>query len=576
MTNQSVRTNEISGDAETVTCREPESDTDAVRALFVTGPSVGRHVLPMGLVTLGRGLEATILVNDPRVSRLHAALHVEREIMVNDLGSANGTFLGSERLARGDTRRLAEGQPFFLGDSALVVRTCSLRRTAANRLTSMDEVVRRFSGESTGDECPMVVLRVRPMGKAPPWIWEAVLGDALKSPRDWLLRLDGGQLLVGIEASVEADVRRIERAILETLVGWSLVADVKGRLLSLDQLDRAGKGLRAVLSGDAPLELVRGKIVVREPAMKALEQAAYRVASASVNVLILGETGAGKDVVASMIHERSARSDKPFLGLNCASLPEPLLESELFGYERGAFTGAMRPKPGLLESADGGTVFLDEIGDLPLSLQAKLLRIIESREVMRLGALKPRVIDVRFIAATNHDLERDAAEGRFRQDLYYRLNSVILRVPPLRERPLEIEPLARLFLEEASARFETGEIRFSPAAISALCSHPWTGNVRELKSAVERAALLATGHVIHPPDLGLPSSALDLSAPHRASAPQPVEHQTLPDLERERIVHALEGCGGNQSRAAKLLGMSRRTLVRKIAQLGLPRPRSDN
>jgi DNA-binding NtrC family response regulator len=257
-------------------------------------------------------------------------------------------------------------------------------------------------------------------------------------------------------------------------------------------------------------------------------------------------------------------------------LPEPLLESELFGYERGAFTGAMRPKPGLLEAADGGTVFLDEIGDLPLSLQAKLLRIIESREVLRLGALKPRVIDVRFIAATNHDLEGDAAAGRFRQDLYYRLNSVILRVPPLRERPLEIEPLARLFLEEASTRFETGEIRFSAAAIAALAAHPWTGNVRELKSAVERAALLVTGRVIQPADLGLPSSAADASGSRRSSLPAMNEFPTVPDLERERIVHALEDCGGNQSRAAKMLGMSRRTLVRKIAQLGLPRPRSDN
>jgi DNA-binding NtrC family response regulator len=439
----------------------------------------------------------------------------------------------------------------------------------------MDEVIRRFSEPSAGAESPMVVLRVRPMGRAEPWIWEAVLADALSSPRDWLLRLEGGQLLVGIEARVEADVPRAERAILEKLVGWSLAADVKGRLLSFDQLDRAGKGLRSVLSGDAPLELVRGKIVIREPAMKSLEQAACRVASASVNVLILGETGAGKDVIASMIHERSARSDKPFLGLNCASLPEPLLESELFGYERGAFTGALRPKPGLLEAADGGTVFLDEIGDLPMSLQAKLLRIIESREVLRLGALKPRVIDVRFIAATNHDLERNAAEGRFRQDLYYRLNSVILRVPPLRERPLEIDPLARLFLEQASARIETGEIRFSPAALAALGAHPWTGNVRELKSAVERAALLASGHVIQPADLGLPSSG-DGGAARRTSTPATEEHGTVPDLERERIVHALDGCGGNQSRAAKLLGISRRTLVRKIAQLGLPRPRSDN
>jgi DNA-binding NtrC family response regulator len=324
-----------------------------------------------------------------------------------------------------------------------------------------------------------------------------------------------------------------------------------------------------MLDHKRPVALERGKILFEDPGMRALERTIVRLAGAPVSVLVLGETGAGKDVVAGMLHEFSPRANRPFLALNCASLPEALLESELFGHERGAFTGAVASKPGLLEGADGGSVFLDEVGDLPLSLQAKLLRVVETREVTRLGALKPRAIDVRFIAATNHELARDVAEGRFRRDLYYRLNSVTLTVPPLRDRPCEIEPLARLFLEEACIHFEAGDIRFSVDAIAALCAHSWPGNVRELKSTVERAALLACGRCIEPADLQF--CLADEEPISRSIARSEATYGTAD--ERARIMRALDECGGNQSRAAKLIGMPRRTLVRKIALLGLPRPR---
>jgi two-component system, NtrC family, response regulator AtoC len=560
-------------DVETVTSDGPESNRERVRALFVTGPSGGRHVLPEGLVTLGRGPEATILVSDPRVSRLHAALHVASEVVLSDLGSANGTFIGTERLSRDDARTLAEGQTFFMGDSALVVRPCALGSRSSRRVETLDEVRRRFAGTGDEEATPMVVVRVRPLGRSPAWILDAILSDALRDPRDFLFSLDTGQLVVGVAANGQADVPHVERALLQKLVGWGIVADLRGRFLTLEALDRAGSGLPALLAGDAPIELKRSRIVLREPAMKELEQAVARVAPASVNVLVLGETGAGKDVIATMIHERSARSDKAFLGLNCASLPESLLESELFGYERGAFTGAAKSKPGLLEAADGGTVFLDEIGDLPHPLQAKLLRVIESQEVLRLGAIKPRVIDVRFVAATNRDLERDAAEGRFRQDLYYRLNSVTLKVPPLRERPLDVEPLAKLFLERACTSFETQPRHFSAAALAVLAGYSWPGNVRELRSVVERAVLLGPGPELGPAELGLPASDVPGSL-ESASVTRIDELAQATDAERDRIVQALEACGGNQSRAAQMLGVPRRTLVRRIAQLGLPRPRT--
>jgi two-component system, NtrC family, response regulator AtoC len=318
-----------------------------------------------------------------------------------------------------------------------------------------------------------------------------------------------------------------------------------------------------------------GQFLLNDPAMLELERVIERVAPAAVTVLILGETGVGKELVASLLHERSRRNTGPYVCLNCASLPEPLLESELFGYERGAFTGAVASKLGLLEVCDGGTVFLDEVAELPLALQAKLLRAIEAREVMRIGSTRSRDIDVRFIAATHRDLEREVGAGRLREDLYYRLNCVTLRVPPLRERGSEIAPLARLFLAEGCARFGIPLRSFSAAALNALCAYAWPGNLRQLKNVVERAALLSADLIIEPCCLELPEAIIQPEPPQGGRA-QSAGTMLAPsvDPEGERIATALLSCGGNQSRAAKLLGMPRRTLVRKIARLGLPRPRS--
>jgi transcriptional regulator with PAS, ATPase and Fis domain len=316
------------------------------------------------------------------------------------------------------------------------------------------------------------------------------------------------------------------------------------------------------------VKLERGPVVFRDPTMAAIHQTLLRVAAKPVNVLVLGETGAGKDVVASLVHERSMRAEKPLVSVNCAGLPEALLESELFGYERGAFTGAVNAKPGLLETAEGGTVFLDEIGDLPLPLQAKLLRIIEAREVTRLGSTQTRRLDVRFIAATNRNLPLEVTAGRFRQDLFYRLNTVTITVPPLRDRPAEIEPLARLFVESAAARFESAPPELSAASIAALKKHSWPGNVRELRNTIDRAVVMCGGSVIEPTHLALLMPAGVSPAP-----PEDVATAADTTAERDRIERALSQNGWNQSRAAKVLGIPRRTLVRKIARLGFPRPR---
>ncbi len=307
--------------------------------------------------------------------------------------------------------------------------------------------------------------------------------------------------------------------------------------------------------------------VVSDPAMKALYAQAARAAQATLPVLILGETGVGKDVLARTIHSLSPRAKGPFLALNCAALSETLLEGELFGHEKGAFTGAVAARPGLIESAEGGTVFLDEVGELPTLIQVKLLRVLEQREVLRVGGRSPRTVDVRFIAATNRDLEAASARGAFRQDLFFRLNGIALTIPPLRERRGEIGELARRLLAAAARQMDRAAPTLSPAALAAMEAYPWPGNVRELRYAVERAMVLAEGNVIlteHlPPRVatGAPAAGGERAQGERKAA------------DRQRILEVLAQCDGNQTRAAEVLGVSRRTLIYRLEEYGIERPR---
>ena len=384
---------------------------------------------------------------------------------------------------------------------------------------------------------------------------------------------------------------------------------------------------------------IGGPRVMNDPAVKQAYELITRAAATEISVLILGETGAGKEAMAETVHQRSPRSGGPFLLLNCAALSETLLESELFGHEKGAFTGAHVSKAGLLESTAGGTVFLDEVGELSLGTQAKLLRVLEERSVLRVGSTKPRRIDVRFVTATNRDLTREVRAGRFRGDLYYRISGVVVRIPPLRERLTEIEPLARYFLQEFCGQMGQAVPELAPGAIEALLGYEWPGNVRELKNVMERAVLLAgTGgivreHVLPEPTLfrdhsgsggmlaandldestqvihrprefgggGEPSRRRSVRAPDSTRASRSPDSRRAPDSrlapesrrsrgpaappssrssrnpssddeQRERLIRALEACGGNQTRAAELLGISRRTLINRLDRWKLPRP----
>jgi transcriptional regulator with PAS, ATPase and Fis domain len=331
-------------------------------------------------------------------------------------------------------------------------------------------------------------------------------------------------------------------------------------------------------------------VVLEDATMLRLYDLVRVIAPSHLSVLILGETGVGKDVYAETVHAQSPRARGPFVRLNCAALPENLLEAELFGYERGAFTGAQQAKPGLFEAADGGTVFLDEIGEMSLPTQAKILRVLESGEVMRIGSVKPKNVDVRFISATNRDLQALASLGQFRSDLYFRLNGVSVEIPPLRRRPDDLVPLAKKFLAEAKSTATLGDV-----AVERLRAHRWPGNIRELKNVIERAAMLAEGGTIQREHLIFGASTLGRAEPSPPSVP-PARQQVSPpaiepapaaarpaalgpirdalaDVERARILAAMEQCGGNQTRVAKMLGMSRTTLGKRLEAYGHARPR---
>jgi DNA-binding NtrC family response regulator len=310
-----------------------------------------------------------------------------------------------------------------------------------------------------------------------------------------------------------------------------------------------------------------GDILGDSPAVRRMCELIERAAPSDATVLITGESGTGKDLVARSLHERGPRHGGPFVALNCAAVTESLLESELFGHKRGAFTDARENRPGLLVQARGGTVFFDEIGDMPPGMQAKLLRTIESRSVRPVGSDTETPIDVRFIAATNRDLESDAEDGRFRQDLFFRINVIQVAVPSLRSRGNDILLLAQQFLERAAARNAKEVVGFSPAAAERLLGYSWPGNVRELQNAVERAVALTEHDRVIPEDLP------DRIRNHRRSqlvvgGEDPATFLPMDEVERRYVLHVLETVQGNKTLAARILGFDRRTMYRKLERFG--------
>ena len=409
-------------------------------------------------------------------------------------------------------------------------------------------------------------------------VWDGGL-TTVALPADGTLHVGRGS-----ECEVRVDHPSVSRRHLALHLGSGTIVEDLGshngtsiegrRLLPGERIELADASV--VELGDALLVLQRARATTRAGVQRSTEGDAMArvnrlvdlVARGQIGVLLLGETGVGKEVLAERIHRTSPRARAPLVRINCAALPEPLLESELFGYERGAFTGAHGVKPGLLETAQGGTVLLDEIGDLPLQTQAKLLRAIEARETTRLGGTRARPIDVRFVSATNRDVGAMIGAGTFRADLIYRLAGVTVRIPPLRERVGEIRQLAATFVVEAAARLGRPPPIVTPQALSWLERQPWPGNIRELRNALECALLLCTGGAVRVEHF-----------PAGVRPPSATEHEDLSlrdelaATERARLVEALAACNGNQTRAAERLGISRRMLLYRIEAHGLPRPR---
>ena len=400
-------------------------------------------------------------------------------------------------------------------------------------------------------------------------------GDLIRRPVALGDRITIGR---GEAASLRLDDDSISRVHLELVVGEQItVTDlgssngtrIRGKRVEAKVPQRVALGELVVL-GRTSL-LVEGNQSADEPdadssdgPMQRVRRLAERVAPSEISVVLQGETGVGKEVMARRIHELSGRAG-PCVPINCASFSEALLESQLFGHEKGAFTGADAVKSGLLEAANGGTVFLDEVAEMSLAIQAKLLRALEDRKFFRVGGTKPIEVDVRFVCASNRDLRQAVADGAFRRDLFHRLAGIVLTIPPLRQRGSEIVPLARELIASA-ARSRGRTVELSPQAEAWLLAQPWEGNVRELRNVIERALVLG-GDTLTVDDFSLDPAAEADPVPEGLSAEQ--------RQEREQIVEALRLTAGNQTRAAKRLGISRRTLINRIEAYAIPRPQKD-
>jgi len=540
-----------------------------------------------GTLVVGRSPKSDVLVEDPLASRQHARLHVGGQTLtIEDLESANGTRVRDSMLEPGKPVAIAPGEAIGIGSTVLIIQrsrwTGGPRRLWShghfeNRLK--DECAR---GQGTGSK--FALLRVHLEGSMSWTRVFPVLSRNIQSPHLFATYGPNEYEALVLDGSVEVVERLVE-------VLW---ADLRHSLLTarigVAWYPRDGRTADALLGrANALLKPSPTKVTmpgphVPSPTMQRIYDVATRAAGANINILLLGETGVGKEVMAQMIHRLSPRAGKPIVSLNCAGLTDSLIETELFGHEKGAFTGATQSRPGLLETADGGTVFLDEIGEMPLKVQATLLRVIETREVLPVGGRRPRVIDVRFIAATNRDLEAESARGNFRQDLFFRLNGISLSIPPLRERRGEIIELARLFVAQSCQESGRTPLTISDAARAALEAYTWPGNIRELKNVMERAVVLTDGAEIGPAQLPLEKmGTAEESAEENLVETRPPETDVtvggpkadLRAVERQRIIDALAACAGNQSRAAKLLNMPRRTFISKLDLYDIPRPQKN-
>ncbi len=564
-----------------------------------------RILLPdEGEATLGSGSASTVLLEGPGVSPVHATLRLgPAEVLLAPSPGAT-VLLNDDPLP--SPRVLASGDALTLGGVTLVFHDRPGRGTRRAVLdpgpfrTRLRQEVERCL--RSGGSLSVMILR---LGRAAPGDLRAAVEAVGASVRQVdVVCWDGTSEIAVILPETAETASLPTRRALEAAsahapgvrAGYALCPadahDVDGLLTGArNAASTAGIGDVAAVSAIVVRSTVGDRqLVVVDPGMRRLLELVERLAASDLPVLIEGETGVGKEMVALALHEWSSRTGRPFLAINCAAVAETLFESELFGHERGAFTGAATTKKGLLESAQGGTVLLDEIGECPAHVQPKLLRVLETRRVARVGAVVERPVDVRIVAATNRDLEGDVLSGRFRRDLYYRLASARLTVPPLRDRPLDMPVLARDFLEAAFQAKGRRPPVISPDAMRRLALHDWPGNVRELRNLMDYCAATLDGDVLLPRHI--PADVARHAAPWLAGEPgqatgsalvgagfEPFErrrHAKLGDevreLQRTRILQALTVSEGVRIEAARLLSLPLRTLVTRLSEFGINPP----
>ncbi|MBI3181465.1 MAG: sigma 54-interacting transcriptional regulator [Myxococcales bacterium] len=556
------------------------------RLLVFSQETLSTHPLPNeGEVVIGRSSDSDIQVDVPAISRRHALIRVGPTLTIEDLGSSNGTKVRGDTIKQGEAVPIGSGDAIELGSVTVIVQRASPAAAAKRprRLWTHGYFEGRLEEEcsrAVDSSGRFAVMRIRLQGGSSAAVVQEVLAGAIGSADVVASYGPGEYEVLLLDRAPEAVDRFAERLQLE-LNARGAPASLGVACWSRDGRDPDALFEKACaeVRGEPARGAEERRVIVEDPQMVKLHQLIERIAQSAISVILAGETGVGKEVFAEGIHRASPRADRPLLRLNCAALSESLLESELFGHEKGAFTGAIKSKPGLLESAQGGTVLLDEVGELPISIQVKLLRVIEQREVMRVGDVRTRPIDVRFVSATNRDLEAEVKKGTFRQDLFFRLNGIVLVIPPLRERVGEIEPLVRSFVSQFARQMgRRKEPELTPDAVAMLNSYSWPGNIRELRNVIERAVLLAGEGEIGVELLPVEKLSGELlSRPPLLGEPTPVvppgKAGPAFEAERKRILEALERCGGNQTLAARLLGISRRTMLTRLDEYAIPRPR---
>jgi two-component system, NtrC family, response regulator AtoC len=502
-------------------------------------------------VLVGRSDEATVHVDDAKASREHARFTRRADVLtLEDLGSRNGTHLNGTRLL-GALRPLRSGDVVRIGAVEILVAETAGIATPSAGMRAEAELARLLVAGGAG------LVRLSATAAE-----LAALAGALEDATLVEQQADGDCACLFETAQAAEETAAAIRARAPDAGVVMGVAGAPRDGVTFDVLWDAASDAPATPRERTPA--APPGVVVGDPQMARVFELVRKVAATPTTVLVLGDTGVGKEIVAEQIHQQSPRAHGPFMRLNCGSLPETLLESELYGHERGAFTGADKRKLGYLEAASGGTLFLDEIGELALPMQTRLLRVLENGRFMRVGGREEVAVDLRVVAATNRDLEAEANAGRFRQDLYFRLSAFVIRIPRLAERPGEIELFAELFARQYAKRLGAATPVLAPDARELLRRHAWPGNVRELRNAIEYAVVLADTGVLRAEHL---PEGLRAAATTGPRAGGPVRAQ-LAEVEERAIREALDAESGNQTRAARRLGLSRRALIYKLDKYG--------